>query len=264
MRRLWEIILLSLRWLGLSKCVHCDVVAETLTGRFPSLQLQHWLWHWPFDPAKDFLPICFDGIFPLMNFIPFHAGGILRSLSMYVRVREGIFISALKLAAYLDRKINKIQRNYPERPRHEKHLEEQMLFPHCQKWSDQNKMLLSPPLQHNQEKHTGVAQFCGGWFILGWVTSLYFLFSLRFFCNIKGQFILTRKQTHSPQHPRWLVYCLPQCFFLFELTYLHSHCTIKNKSMKRSLWFPEILDQLFNWSFIFGHVEILLSPTVPW
>lgn len=33
--------------------------------------------------------------FPLMNFIPFHAGGILRSLSMYVRVREGIFISAL-------------------------------------------------------------------------------------------------------------------------------------------------------------------------
>lgn len=145
-----------------------------------------------------------------------------------------LFVS-LKLAAYVDRKINKILRNYPERPRHEKHLEEQMLFPHCQKWSDQNKMLLSPPLQHNQEKHTVVAQFCGGWFILGWVTSLYFLFLLRFFCNIKGQFILTRKQTHSPQHPRWLVYCLPQCFFLFELTYLHSHCTIKNKSMKRSL-----------------------------
>lgn len=135
------------------------------------------------------------------------------------------------LAAYLDGKINKIQRNYLERPWREKHLEKQMLFPHCQKWSNQNKMYLSHRLCSVIRRNTrGSLSFVVADLFEAESFPCTFYFGCVFFRNIKGQFILTGKQTHSPQHPRWLVYCLPQCFFLFELTYLHSHNTIKNKS----------------------------------
>lgn len=119
------------------------------TGGSISLIAQHWLWRWPFWASQRFSANLLWRNFPLMNFTPFHAGGILRSSRNDACQRGHLHFGTTSslfhwsLAAYLDGKINKIQRNYPERPWREKHLEKQMLFPHCQKWSDQNKMYLS-------------------------------------------------------------------------------------------------------------------------
>lgn len=191
MCQLWKIICLSfcLSKCGLSKCVHCDVVANTLTQWFPSLLLQRWLWRWPSEPAK-FSANLLGWNFPVINFIPFHAGGIPRSLSCAL-VRVGIFfISARWALSFTDaacfgkkkKKKSVYKEVIPKRPWHEKHLEKQMLFPHCQEWSDQNKMYLSPPLQHNQEKQVG-GRSASWWLIyfrLSHFPELLFIFAVFF------------------------------------------------------------------------------------